>query len=119
VELTQGEAIGMAGVVLFVQGEELDVWTGEGRVQRTLRSRVLPLGKPASQALSALASDATLFAHLREGDRVRYQDGHGNVTEGSLIEKCRYGALVLRDDTQIIAVGFRKIWPASLDALRC
>jgi hypothetical protein len=40
-------------------------------------------------------------------------DADGNPSEGTLFEKCRYGALIARDDRQIMAVGFRKLYPLS------
>jgi hypothetical protein len=43
---------------------------------------------------------------------VRYADDAGALIDGKLIEKCRWGALVARDDGAVVAVGFRKLWPA-------
>lgn len=112
------------GVVLFVAGQELDVWTGDGRVQRTIRDRVrflrTPLPNDAKDAseLSALAADIQVFARLPEGARVRYVDS-GELCEATLVEKCRYGGLVRRDDRRIMAVGFRKLHPASMGQSPC
>ena len=64
------------------------------------------------QWLSALATDASVFARLGEGDSVRYSDDTGAFRDATLIEKCLYGALVARVDGTIVAVGFRKLWPA-------
>jgi len=98
-------------VVLFVHGNELDVWIGEDTVLRTQRSRTSPGHVASSPALRAVAADARVFGSLHEGQRVRYQHGDGSYEEGSLVEKCRFGALVLRDDATIVGVGFRRIWP--------
>ena len=64
-------------------------------------------------ALSTIAADAHVFARLAEGQPVRYADDSGGLLGGKLIEKCRYGALVVRDDGAVVAVGFRKLWPAT------
>jgi len=100
------------GVVLFVRGEDLDVWVDQGRVRRARRSRTKPVSAPISKELVDIANDARVFGGLMEGQRVRYQhdDGFG---EGRLVEKCRFGALLERDDGVLVGVGFRKIWPAS------
>lgn len=102
------------GVVLFVAGIEVDVWTGRGRVVRTQRDRVTTWSGPAPQELASIAGAVRVFADLAEGRRVRYIDAEGNAGEGTLFEKCRYGALVARDDAHIMAVGFSKLEPASL-----
>jgi hypothetical protein len=101
------------GVVLFVAGTELDVWTGEGRVQRMLCDRARFVKAPDTGELAALAADIQVFARLTEGTRVRYVDA-GELSEATLVEKCRYGALVRRDDARIMAIGFRKLHPVSI-----
>jgi hypothetical protein len=101
------------GVVLFAAGAELDVWTGRGRVVRTQRARVTALSGPAPQELTVIAGAVRVFASLVEGRRVRYIDAEGKPSEGTLFEKCRYGALVARDDSHIMAVGFSKLQPAA------
>ena len=102
------------GVVLFVAGAELDVWTGRGRVVRTQRDRVAELSGPAPRELTSIATAVSVFASLVEGRRVRYIDAEGNSSEGTLFEKCRYGALVARDDSHIMAVGFSKLQPVAV-----
>lgn len=97
-----------AGVVLHVEGEVLHVWVAEGIVRKALDADVKTTAAPE---LEALADDARVFATLHEGERVRYQDGQGELAEALLAEKCRFGALLLRDDGKILGVGFRRIWP--------
>lgn len=101
-----------AGVVLFVRGDDLDVWIEHGLVRRTRRSSTRPLKAPVAKPLADVAGDARVFGALLEGQRVRYQHEAG-FDEGMLIEKCRFGALLQRDDGVLIGVGFRRIWPAS------
>ncbi|HMJ15161.1 MAG TPA: hypothetical protein VK524_27290 [Polyangiaceae bacterium] len=112
VQISNDGAAPTPGVVLFVAGQELDVWTGNRRVIRTQRERVSAVKEAPAGELAAIASAVRIFAELAEGRRVRYVDAKGNSNEGTLFEKCRYGALVARDDRQIMAVGFSKLEPA-------
>ncbi|MDI1477945.1 hypothetical protein [Polyangium sp. y55x31] len=98
------------GVVLFVRGDELDVWVDENVVRRTRRAAASPLDATLPRDLVALAADARVFATLTEGQRICYLD-EGRVDEGTLIEKCRFGALVERSDGTIVGLGFRRLWP--------
>lgn len=59
-----------------------------------------------------LAAEARVFGGMVEGQAIRYADDAGTLMDGKLIEKCRWGALVARDDGAVVAVGFRKLWPA-------
>ena len=61
--------------------------------------------------LSTVANDARVFGSLAEGQRVRYEPDPGHFAEGTLIEKCRFGGLVLLEDGTLVGVGFRRIWP--------
>ena len=100
-----------AGVVLFVQGEELDVWLTGDLVRRVRRGEAKPADGVLPEGLHAVARDAQAFASLREGQRVRYQHP-GGLDEGALVEKCRFGALVERGDRTVLGVGFRRLWGA-------
>jgi hypothetical protein len=96
------------GVVLFVQGDALDVWLEGGVVRRTRRERTVK-AEGAGDALQSIAHAARIFAALSEGQRVFY--GHdAGVGEGALVEKCRFGALVERGDGTVLGVGFRRLW---------
>jgi hypothetical protein len=101
------------GVVLFVRGDDLDVWIDHGVVRRTRRSSTSPAHTPVSRELTSVAGDARVFGGLLEGQRVRYQHEAG-FGEGLLVEKCRFGAVLRRDDGVLVGVGFRRIWPASM-----
>lgn len=98
------------GVVLFVQGEDLDVWLEGGVVRRTRRSKTVKAAIAGGDLLS-IARAARIFAELTEGQRVHYQHETG-VGEGALVEKCRFGALVERGDGTVLGVGFRRLWSA-------
>jgi hypothetical protein len=89
------------GVVVWSDAAQCDVWIGDDRIKRV----------PAEEASGAaeavmldVAADARAFAQLEEGAVVAF-DQH---ISGRLIEKCRWGALVARDDGRIFAVGFRR-----------
>lgn len=98
------------GVVVCVNGKSRDVWIGQGRFVRTSVERLRPL-RDAIEDLDAVATDARRFAALREGDRVRALKRDGTMVDGVLAEKCRYGALVAKDDA-VLAVSFRKVTAA-------
>ncbi len=104
------------GVVLFAQGDAVDVWIDDGIVQRTTRGSVRPFGGIVPDKLAELATDAKEFATLSEGIRVRFATRDGSAV-GGIVEKCRYGALVLRDDGKMFAIGFRKIKALSRSVL--
>lgn len=118
VALDGAGGVTVVGVVLFASAGEIDVWIDGGIVRRTRSEEARPFLGVVPDELVALAADASLFARLREGQRVRYEARRGELAEGAIVEKCRFGALVLRDDGKIMAVGFRKVWPlvASVDA---
>jgi hypothetical protein len=120
VSLTTERGIDWIGVVLFVRGEDLDVWIDGGVVRRARRGALKPLaasGAPADEAarrkeLHAIARDAQSFADLIEGQKVHYHDDAG-VGVGTLVEKCRFGGLIERADGSVLGVGFRRIWALS------
>lgn len=97
------------GVVVFVRGDEVDVWIADDTVLRTTPTRVRPMTAAAPRHLAAVAADSRAFAALVEGRRVRFSDGNGATGEGMLAEKCRFGAIVARDDGSLVGVGFRRL----------
>ncbi|MGK4006091.1 hypothetical protein WMF31_25960 [Sorangium sp. So ce1036] len=129
VTLTTAAGKALAGVVLFRRGDVVDVWidtseahisskdtdvshgAGRGLVHRAHRADITPMHGPAPDSLGAVATDACVFGALLEGQRIRFQDG-GDLSEGTLVEKCRFGGLVRRDDGTLLGVGFRRLWPA-------
>ena len=102
---------GATGVVLFGQGEEVHVFSKAGWVRRTTRDALTQVAVPPPE-LDPVANDVRVFAALEEGHRVRFQDLAG-IAHGTLIEKCRYGAVIRRDDATVMGVGFRRIWPVA------
>jgi hypothetical protein len=108
----------VVGVVLWKKGDEVHVMTDATLVRKTSRDSLEPLppGHAKAESLAAASADARVFAQLGEGDRVRYVEADGRLLEATLVEKCRYGGIVVRDDEALMGVGFRKIWPASPDA---
>jgi hypothetical protein len=124
VSLTTAGGGVLQGVVLFTGGDDVDVWVEQpgdpagaalpsrsSRVRRARRADVAPLHAPAPRGLDAVSNDARVFGALVEGQRIRFQDGE-RLGEGSLVEKCRFGGLVRRDDGTILGVGFRRMWPS-------
>ncbi len=89
------------GVVLWSDDAECDVWIGDDAVKRVASADVEPAHSPE---LAAVAEDARAFAALQEGAPVVFDE----TIAGKLVEKCRWGGLVARDDGRIFAVGFRR-----------
>jgi hypothetical protein len=85
----------------------------EGIVRKIKRALTLPVPRDdVPRHLALLAADARVFGALHEGQRVRYQADGGGFDHGTLVEKCRFGALVLRADQAVVGVGFRRVGPA-------
>jgi hypothetical protein len=101
-----------AAVVVYAGPAEVHVLLDGIRLRRLKASELLPHDGAVDDDLVKLAADARLFGLLVEGQSVRYADDSGQLVDGKLVEKCRWGALVLRDDGAVVAVGFRKLWPA-------
>lgn len=102
-----------AGVVVFASGDDRDVWVGEGKIRRVVAGQLVPAPVPADALLAPVAADARLYASMHEGQAVRFLAHDGAMRAGQLVEKCRFGALVLAGDDKIVAVSFRRLWPAS------
>jgi hypothetical protein len=109
VETAEGSIL---GVLLFTTHSECDVFMEDATVRRMRPERVAALLDDAPEELVAIARDATAFGALEEGDRVCFASKQGEMSEGTLVEKCRYGALVLTLSGTIVAVGFRKLFAA-------
>ncbi len=101
------------GVVVYASAREAHVLLGGSRLRRLGVEDVTPESGDAPDDLAAVAADARVFWLLAESQEVRYADATGALRDGKIVEKCRYGALVLRSDCAIVAVGFRKLWPAA------
>src|SRR5690606_6751799 len=104
----------MSGVIVFASRSEVHVLLDGIRLRR-LAPTDLTIGKDAAAneiELEKIAGDARLFGQLVEGQLVRYAEDSGHLVTGRVVEKCRWGALVLRDDGAVVAVGFRKLWPS-------
>jgi hypothetical protein len=72
---------------------------------------VTSYGGAVPEELARIAAEARLFSMLAPGERVRWQRATG-VAEGCIVEKCRYGAIIVTRDGRLVAVGFRRLWPA-------
>jgi hypothetical protein len=113
VSIRSSEAEPKPGVVLFASDERFDIWFGGGTVRRVLREQIEPfLGDPPAEIM-VVASDARIFAELKEGQTVRFSPTSSGDSEGTLAEKCRFGGLVRRSDGVLVGVGFQRLWPAA------
>jgi hypothetical protein len=111
-----GEIVGVRTGLGFTSGDERDVWVGDGRIRRVDEARIVGAPQPVDAALEAVAADVRVFATMREGEPVRFLAHDGAMREGTLVEKCRYGALVLGSGGKIVAASFRRLWPVAAEA---
>jgi hypothetical protein len=111
VHATLSDGTRHAGVVLWAAEGHCDVWFDDCLARRTRAELVSALAGTPPERLWRVAAEMRIFAALVEGDLVRWQRA-GEVAEGCIVEKCRYGAIVVTRDGKLVAVGFRKLWPA-------
>lgn len=113
VSLATGPGMVRTGVVLYASGDVIDVWLHDailgGIVRRTRRDKASPFHGAVPRELATVAADARCFGALREGQRVRFQPEGESATEATLVEKCRFGAILARDDGTVVGVGFRRL----------
>jgi hypothetical protein len=103
------------GVILWASTAHSDVWFDDG-IARRVRSQVLATYHgPTPAELGRIHAEVRIFALLDEGDRVRW-DRSGALVDGCIVEKCRYGAIVVTREGRLVAVGFRRLWPAEIRA---
>ena len=103
----------LEGVLVFASSEGADLWVGEGRFHRVPHARIRGTEVASDgHALADIAADALVFSTLAESTRIRFIDRRGVMQAGLLAEKCRYGALVENEAKRVLAVSFRRIWPA-------
>ncbi len=101
------------GVLISATETSVDVYLSRGVVKRTRpESVVLHVGEPTDEQ-GMVAAHTRMFAALREGDTVTVEEQEGRSNAAVLREKCRYGALVQTQDGRMLAVGFRRLWPAA------
>lgn len=101
-----------SGVVLYASAREVHVLLDPSRLRRFGAGELVAEAREPGADLAKVAADARVFGGLREGQDIRYADDTGSLRDGKVVERCRYGALVLRTDGVVVAVGFRKLWPA-------
>lgn len=100
-------------VVVFANADEVHILIDGTKLRRVPPKSIHTREGEAPTSVSKIAADAHVFSRLAEGEKVRYADDSGGLLAGKLVEKCRYGALVVREDGAVVAVGFRKLWPAA------
>lgn len=102
-----------AAVVVFANASEVHVLIDGTKLRRVRPAQLATFDGSPPNLLTKISADAQIFGGLSEGLPVRYADDVGGLLGGRLLEKCRYGALVVREDGAVVAVGFRKLWPAA------
>jgi hypothetical protein len=102
-----------AGVLLWSSREHCEAWFDDGFARRVSASVVSPGTGPVPESLLQVAAEIRVFVALAPGERVKWSRG-SEVAEGCIAEKCRYGAIVVTPEGRLVAVGFRKLWPATV-----
>jgi hypothetical protein len=116
VEVTLQDGRRLAGILLWASAGSCDVWFDDGLARRARSEAVVARGRPTPESLVRIEAEVRMFSALAEGDAVRWERD-GSIAEGRIVEKCRYGAIVLTRSTRVVAVGFRKLWPARVPAI--
>jgi hypothetical protein len=116
VESTLQDGRRLAGILLWATSGSCDVWFDDGLARRARSESVVAGTRPLPESLVRIEAEVRMFSALVEGDRVRWERD-GIITEGRIVEKCRYGAIVVTRGARVVAVGFRKLWPASVHAV--
>jgi len=116
VEATLQDGRRLAGILLWASAGSCDVWFDDGLARRAPSETVVARARPIPESLVRIEAEVRMFSALAEGDAVRWERA-GCVTEGRIVEKCRYGAIVVTRSTRVVAVGFRKLWPATVPAV--
>ncbi len=99
-------------VVIHAGARDVHVLLDAGRVRRFAPGELARERDAVPAALLDIAGEVRVFGLIAEGQSVRYADPSGILQDGKLVERCRYGGLVLRPDGVVVAVGFRKLWPS-------
>lgn len=97
------------GVVLAVGPVDADVYLTRGMVKRTLAALLVVHEGAVPSELAEIRPAIESFAKLEDGQRVWFERD-GVIAEGTLLERCRYGALVGDADGKVLGVGFRKVF---------
>jgi len=116
VEATLQDGRRLTGILLWASADSCDVWFDDGLARRAPSETVVARGRPTPESLVRIEAEVRLFSSLAEGDAVRWERA-GCIAEGRIVEKCRYGAIVVTRSTRVVAVGFRKLWPARVRAI--
>jgi hypothetical protein len=116
VETPLTDGLHHAGILLWSSAGYCDIWFDDG-VARRVRSGIVDLrARPTPESLLGIEAEVRMFSTLVEGERVRWERA-ASLVEGRIAEKCRYGAIVVALDAKVTAVGFRKLWPAVVQAV--
>jgi len=99
------------GVLLCVASDTVDVYLERGLVKRTQPDQISHHATEPTPELERVARDVRVFQALNEGQGVIVEGDDGLRVDGTLREKCRYGALVETSAGRLLAVGFRRLWP--------
>ena len=98
------------GVVVWSGDEQCDVWLEPDQLLRTARRDIVAAIGSATDVVLAVAQAAKSFGKLREGETV-----HVGGQAVTIVEMCRWGALVARPGGAILAMGFQRLGRATFN----
>ena len=116
IEASMRDGSRRAAVVLWSSQSHCEAWFDDGLARRVSMTAVSPGVGAVPETLVRVAAEIRVFIAMTEGERVKWTRG-AEVADGRIAEKCRYGAIVVTSEGRLIAVGFRKLWPATVRAV--
>ena len=100
------------GVIVASAGDCVDVWIVPADLRRIPPADLHHCEGPPGRDLQAVVMSLKIFASLWEGQRVLIASRYGGSITATVRHKCRYGAIVVRDDGVVMGAGFRALFPA-------
>jgi hypothetical protein len=109
VDIETGGGATRTGIALFGDAERIDVLFDRGLVRRTQRERYRPSNAPAPLGLERVPAVLRSLAATKEGALVKFRADDGIWHAATLREKCRFGALLEREDGTVLGVGWGRL----------
>lgn len=109
VDVETGGGATRTGVALFGDDGRIDVLLERGLVRRTQRDRFWYSNAPAPLGLERVPGLLRNLVAAEEGEAVRFRSDDGLWHPATLREKCRFGALLEREDGTVMGVGWARL----------
>jgi hypothetical protein len=109
VDVETGGGATRTGIALFGDDERIDVLLDGGLVRRTQRERSRRSSAPAPTGLERVPALLRSLVSTEEGGAVRFRADDGCWHPATLREKCRFGALLEREDGTVMGVCWSRL----------